>query len=1210
MSTPAPGVKKPPSQSSNSNTPTAQVCPYFLKGRCWRGDKCKKAHVSNGSESKNGTSSHDQTSNGTIPQAFAETTLPEPTEPCAEWNDGVCYNGDNCDFRHDREADSRGDRAAKKSEPSVGEGKRRRRRVREGKSINVVMAEIQDRREAEMKYLQDETERQRGGEEEKRRLDAERQRQEEEKRQRQEEERQRREEEERQRLEEEERRLRELQEKNRREAEERERIRRETEERERRRAKAREKGRRDAERRREAQRLREAEERRQREEAEAERRRLEEEAERERQRRLREAEEERLRQEAERRAREQEAARREERDRLDQAKTVQHLVFGNTIVKFKSGVDIEQIITGFDSCRVRVSGFPFSTKPNDVCKLVYDQGIDADDFELVNVRVWKGKKEANLIVDGELGRELAEDLDGFHWRGQTLSAEASASGSIQGMSSNNSAALQISWVLPSVRYIVHFETATDATQMNKSMDGHNFNGRKIKVEPNRPRGQQKVDPRSLLVSRLPMGTAVGDVRDLFKATALKKLRSNEYNDEPVEGWLKDFILKFMRGGFVEFNPVQVNTFEGKCTMRIQFKSWEDAKKVHDQFVNVKFDIIGNSMFRLWLPDPYQITVPMEQYQAQKKQWDAFVKDTKDRKESSLHVRMLEDKVILRVGGDDLKSVGMLKVRVESLVAGEILRDMWHAWFDSAPGKKFLESVHTDTGAYIRHDHRLRVLKVYGASAAISKAKETMRAELEKLSGQEHTETLKRQSIRFFVERGVAALKEAFGDDSVTLNISSSPVCITIRGGEEARHLLRKLIDESLYNVTTDFSAPSESSCPVCLADVSNPVKLGCGHEYCTACLRHFFTADIRDFPVVCVGDEATCMKPIALPTIQKFLTEPQFNTLLETAFTKHLEQNHQTYRYCSTPDCRQIYRCEEDSSTITDRQCPSCHASICMKCHGESHEGLSCDERREHFEPPEHVVLNEAWAKRAGAKRCPSCQVWIEKIEGCHHMTCKCGAHVCWVCMEAFDVKVIYDHMVAAHGGYYERREPGFGMEAGDEHVYVVGRDEPTEVPEVNRYLEQVEALRVVAERARTVEEARRRMQAMRAEELRVEFARRQALEQEQARKRAEAERAEAARAEAARAEAARAQRHAQLVEQIRRQRAQEAEREAEARRQDHFRQIAEQEKRAQRDRERREAEARRTAALARALEQDRQRAEATRRQQGKDSQKEWCVVM
>ncbi|KAG7094628.1 hypothetical protein E1B28_005452 [Marasmius oreades] len=1158
-----PRVKLPPPQSPN---PTPQLCPYFLKGRCWRGNKCRKRHSLPGSEPNYSPSNQhvdlaqvqDQTTDGTISPVSVATTSSDcsqaKTEPCVQWNLGVCYNGDDCEYRHDRETDT-----------VLGANKKRSRRgVRGGARIAnqkvAEEAEERNRRDVDEKRLREEAEKQRS--------------------------------------EEEQRRLAELVEKNRREAQEQERIRLEAEEKARCRAKAREQGRRDAERRREVQRLREAEERRQREVAEAERRRVEEE---ERQMRLKEAEEERLRQEAEQRAqklREEEEARREERDRVDQAKTVQHLVFGNTIVKFSSGINIERIVTGFDSCRVRVTDLPFSTKPNDVCGLLRGQDIDEDSFQLVNLRVWKGKKEANFIVEGEQGRTLVEDLDGLHFRGQTLSAEASASGSLQGMNSNNSSTLSISWVLPSARYVVHFKTATEALKKH-ALDGRNYNGRKIKVEPNRLRGQQNVDPCSLLVSRLPMGTAVGDVRELFEATTLRKLRSNEYNDEPVEQWLKTFIQNYMRGGFVEFESVQVNKFEGKCSVRVQFKSWEDAKRVHGQLVNVKFDVIGNSMFRLWLPDPYQITIPMEQYQAQKKQWDTFVKDTKDRKESVLNVRVLEDKVILRVGGDDLKAVGMLKVRVESLVAGEILRDMWHVWFDTAAGKKFLQSVNTDTGAYIRHDWRLRVLKVYGTSVAVSKAKEMMKEELERLSGLEHTETLKRQSIRFFVERGVAALKEAFGDDSVTLNITSTPVCITIRGGEEARHLLRKLIDESLYNVTTDFSATSESSCPVCLAEVSNSFKLGCGHEYCTACLRHFLTTDIRDFPVVCVGDEATCGKPISLPTIQKFLTESQFNTLLETAFSKHIEQNHLTYRYCNTPDCQQIYRCEDpsmaDSAPITNRQCPSCLAVICMRCHGDAHDGMTCDERREHFEPPEHVVLNEAWAKRAGAKRCPSCDVWMEKIEGCNHMSCKCGAHVCWECMKAFAQKDIYEHMTVAHGGIYERREPGYGMAP-------VGDDESDdedgdgyEPPETNRYMSQIERLQAGW---------RLQQERQQAEELRVRREAetlRQAYEDRLAREREQRERVV---------------REAREREQAR----QRAEREAEALRQsrlvadynERVRLFAEQENRERQraaalQRERREEMQRATSRRLLEQQQERQRAEARQREKAKESR---CVVM
>mmetsp|Transcript_14611 Transcript_14611/g.25717 ORF Transcript_14611/g.25717 Transcript_14611/m.25717 type:complete len:253 (+) Transcript_14611:338-1096(+) len=32
------------------------------------------------------------------------------------------------------------------------------------------------------------------------------------------------------------------------------------------------------------------------------------------------------------------------------------------------------------------------------------------------------------------------------------------------------------------------------------------------------------------------------------------------------------------------------------------------------------------------------------------------------------------------------------------------------------------------------------------------------------------------------------------------------------------------------------------------------------------------------------------------------------------------------------------------------------------------------------------------------ARKCPSCNAWIEKNEGCNHMTCKCGHEFLWCC--------------------------------------------------------------------------------------------------------------------------------------------------------------------------------------------------------------------
>jgi hypothetical protein len=31
-------------------------------------------------------------------------------------------------------------------------------------------------------------------------------------------------------------------------------------------------------------------------------------------------------------------------------------------------------------------------------------------------------------------------------------------------------------------------------------------------------------------------------------------------------------------------------------------------------------------------------------------------------------------------------------------------------------------------------------------------------------------------------------------------------------------------------------------------------------------------------------------------------------------------------------------------------------------------------------------------------KQCPSCKFWVEKSEGCDHMTCRCSFEFCYIC--------------------------------------------------------------------------------------------------------------------------------------------------------------------------------------------------------------------
>lgn len=52
-------------------------------------------------------------------------------------------------------------------------------------------------------------------------------------------------------------------------------------------------------------------------------------------------------------------------------------------------------------------------------------------------------------------------------------------------------------------------------------------------------------------------------------------------------------------------------------------------------------------------------------------------------------------------------------------------------------------------------------------------------------------------------------------------------------------------------------------------------------------------------------------------------------------------------------------------------------------------------------------------------KHCPNCDVLIQRIDGCNHITCVCSIHWCFVCAKEFEKNTIYEHMTNTHGSIY-----------------------------------------------------------------------------------------------------------------------------------------------------------------------------------------------
>ncbi|EDR14433.1 uncharacterized protein LACBIDRAFT_304976 [Laccaria bicolor S238N-H82] len=754
------------------------------------------------------------------------------------------------------------------------------------------------------------------------------------------------------------------------------------------------------------------------------------------------------REEAERRAWQAQLA---ERRAQEARVTVQQVVLGSSLVTCGAGINILSVIGAFDLCRILVKRLPKKAKANEVVEIFSQQGVDPKDFFLLHMKRNDGHTEATVLVRVEQGEAMALGLDGVEFRDKHLQVEVSANAS-WGSSSDNSKTLTINWKNPSTTIIATYTSIDQARVMAKELDGQICNGRKVRAVMDQPRRGLRHNPGSIKLTNLLPNVPLADIEQFSKTSCLQTVSSPTYDAQEFTEFLHSYLEDCPGVVPQSFVSMPSNERDDNVRVKVRFHTWEAAKSVSDTLDKTKLP--GRHDYPL-----LKTSIPHVQYKSQSKLWNSLM-EGRENGMAGLHIHQRPNgRVIIKVTGDDKKAVGALKVRVESLVGGERLdASYWHHSLLSAAGQRFLRQVHTTCGAYVRTDTGFESLRRYrnvGQSQGVDQGR----------------------SQKALVP-GEAALKDVLGEDNVSLDLASTPCKLIIKGGDEALH--PELLDELLTNSRLDksYAANGDDICIICYDTVSHPESLGCGHTYCTTCLRHYLTSapDTKKFPLVCMGNEATCDTPISIPIIKKFLTEQRFNNLIEVAFLSYLDQHPQEFGYCTTPDCSQIY---QSNSTKTVLQCPSCFSTICPSCHVEAHKGMTCDERKLH----EQERLTKEWAATNGVKKCPTCSGWLEKTEGCNHMSCKCGAHICWRCMGVFTAETIYDHMRREHEGIYDVA-PQWANQPGPNNVHALVVDDrfvAAQEAELER-LELRRAQRLATPRERVEEAVRENLRRRRQE--------------------------------------------------------------------------------------------------------------------------------
>ncbi|CAN1343925.1 E3 ubiquitin-protein ligase RSL1 [Linum perenne] len=192
----------------------------------------------------------------------------------------------------------------------------------------------------------------------------------------------------------------------------------------------------------------------------------------------------------------------------------------------------------------------------------------------------------------------------------------------------------------------------------------------------------------------------------------------------------------------------------------------------------------------------------------------------------------------------------------------------------------------------------------------------------------------------------------------------------------------------------DEGESSLSFCEIC-AERKEPeqmMKIGgaCSHaSYCSDCISRHVTTKVRDSVVTVTCPAAGCETVLELETCRPVLPKGVIEQWEEVLCRDWIGDS-QRY-YCPFRDCSAMLLVEPQEELIRESECPYCHRLFCAQCGVPWHPDVTCEVFQSLGEDErgrEDIMVMEM-AKSNKWSRCPRCLFYVERTEGCPHITCR-----------------------------------------------------------------------------------------------------------------------------------------------------------------------------------------------------------------------------
>jgi len=212
---------------------------------------------------------------------------------------------------------------------------------------------------------------------------------------------------------------------------------------------------------------------------------------------------------------------------------------------------------------------------------------------------------------------------------------------------------------------------------------------------------------------------------------------------------------------------------------------------------------------------------------------------------------------------------------------------------------------------------------------------------------------------------------------------------------------KKLRQEKLdYDLAVTLQ-PRE--CTICLeerdADFFHTLS-SCQHSFCRDCLGEHLTTKLGERGVDGAAPQCPqvdCKAEIPATEMELLVDAALVEKYTESSLQTFIACHGDDYACCPTPDCPYLFFYTKGQDT--DFKCPQCGKRYCLQCRVEYHMGANCEEyQRWSLSNGQSDDLFGELVIGQKMKQCARCRNWIQKAQGCDHMTCRCGFQFCYRC--------------------------------------------------------------------------------------------------------------------------------------------------------------------------------------------------------------------